>query len=387
MQYKKKQILIACDSSRSLLGFRGKLMEALLVNNKVSVFTPKIHQDEVRDQLDAMGVSIYENNLDGSNVSIFSDLVYIIKLYKLIKQIKPDVFFPYTFKPVIYGSLIANYCNVNNISPMLTGLGYNFLDQNKGKSVLKKITQTLLKYSLKANHRTRLILQNKDDYQTLIQSGIISKKNKTFVVNGSGVDLTHYEYSKPKANTLSFLMIARLINAKGIKEYYEAAKLIKQKYPDVKFKLIGPYDHNVDAIHPNLYQEIKSGLVIDYLGEVDDVRPHIKDSSAVVLPSYYGEGVPRSLLEAMAMGRAIITSDSVGCKETIDLTNGHQSGFLIPIKNIQALAEKMQHFILNPSDIISFGRNGRDYAFEKFDVQKVNRHMLYILEANTVSIV
>lgn len=385
MDFKRKKVLIACDSSRTLLGFRGKLIEALLKNNDVAVFTPRINQDSVRAALNSMGVVIYENELDGSNVSILSDLTYIRRLYTIIKQFRPDVFFPYTFKPVIYGSLVANLCHVNHIVPMLTGLGYNFLKGNKKNPLVRKITRSLLKISLRANQRTKLILQNQDDYRTLLYAGIIDQRNKAFVVNGSGVDLSHYNFSKPESDKICFLMIARLINAKGIREYFEAAQSIILKYPQVKFKLIGPRDQNIDSIDDQLYDKIIAGDVIEYLGEVEDVRPHIKASSVVVLPSYYGEGIPRCLLEAMAMGRAIITTDSVGCKETIDLSGNRQTGFLVPVRNVQVLAEKMQHFINYPFDTQMFGKNGREYAREKFDVNKVNLQMLDILESNTIS--
>jgi len=331
-----------------------------------------------------MGVSIYENDLDGSNVSVFSDLAYINKLYRVIKQIKPDVFFPYTFKPVIYGSLVANFCKVNTIVPMLTGLGYNFLNDSKSNRLVTSITRFLLKVSLKGDKRIRLILQNNDDYNTLLYAGIINKNNLAFVVNGSGVDLSYYDYTAPETKHQSFLMISRLINAKGIREYYEAARLILRDNPNVTFKLIGPRDHNIDAIEEELYQNIISQKVIKYVGEVQDVRPYIKAASVVVLPSYYGEGVPRCLLEAMAMGRAIITCDSVGCKETINLSEGYQTGFLVPIKDAKTLAEKMQHFISYPVDTIIFGKNGRAYAKEKFDVKKVNSRMLQILEASSI---
>lgn len=358
-------------------------MEELVVNHDVSVFTPGIHQIHVRNKLDSMGISIYENDLNGSNVSIFSDLAYIIKLFKLMRFLKPDIFFPYTFKPVIYGTLVAKFCQVNRITPMLTGLGYSFLNNNN-KQLIKVITRSLLKISLKADTRTALILQNKDDYNTLLQAGIINFKQPAHVVNGSGVDLSYYDYSEPDQGSLNFLMISRLINAKGISEYYEAAKRILQQHPNVRFTLIGAYDPNVDAIDAVLYNKIKEGNVVEYKGEVDDVRYYIKACSVMVLPSYYGEGVPRSILEGMAMGRAVITSDSVGCRETVNLSSDQPSGFLVPVKNVQYLVEKMNYFILNPSDIISYGKNGRIYAFEKFDVRKVNLQMLQILEGHAV---
>jgi glycosyltransferase involved in cell wall biosynthesis len=377
---KRKKILIACDSSRTLIGFRGKLMEALVLNNDVSVFTPKINQENIKKQLLSMGISIYENDLDGSNVSIFSDVNYAYQLYKLIKKIKPDVFFPYTFKPVIYGVLIANFCKVNKIVPMLTGLGYHFSDQSKNKSLVKFITRKLLKWSLKSKKNIRLILQNKDDYQTLLDKKIIDKAHNIVIVNGSGVDLSFYDFSHLNLEETSFLMIARLINAKGIKDYFDAATIIKQNYPDVKFKLIGPKDHNIDAIDEALYQQIVVGKIIEYIGEVDDVRPHINACSVVVLPSYYGEGIPRCLLEGMAIGRAIITSNSVGCKETITIDKENQNGFLIPIKNPKILAKKMQYFINNPSNLITFGKNSRLYAQKKFDVNLINILMLDAIE-------
>ena len=381
IKQKRKKILIACDSYRTLLGFRGKLMEALLQNNEVAVFTPKIYHDEVKNKLLNMGIEVYENELDGSNVSIFSDIKYMFKLFQVIKKSNPDTFFPYTLKPVIYGSFIAKICQVKHIVPMLTGLGYNFMSGNDKTPLIKQMVRAMLKFSLKLNANAALILQNKDDFQTLINQGVIDQSFKAHVVNGSGVDLSHYVFSKPNPQNIVFLMISRLINAKGIREYFEAAERIKLRFPHVKFKLIGPYDPNIDSIDPDLYRNIISGQIIDYLGEVSDVRPHIKESSVLVLPSYYGEGIPRCLLEGMAMGRAIITCDSVGCKETVDLSENSQTGFLVPIKNVKALTDKIQHFIKNPSDTLLFGKNGREYARKKFDVNKVNKQMLEILEA------
>lgn len=378
----RKKVLIACDSSRTLLGFRGKLIEELVKKNEVHIFTPAVCQKDVTDKLKKLKVIIHENGLNGSNVSIFSDLKYISQLYRLIKAVKPDIFFPYTFKPVIYGTVIAKFCKVNCITPMLTGLGYNFTSHEAKKSVIRGITRNLLKWSLLRNDRLKIIFQNKDDYHTLIETGIIGYKHQAYIVNGSGVDLTHYDYSAPETKDITFLMIARLINAKGVKEFYEAAKLIREKFSNVRFKLIGPYSDNIDSINKELYECIRSGKVIEYLGEVDDVRPYIKDASILVLPSYYGEGVPRCILEGMAMGRAIITCDSVGCRETINVSAKQPNGFLIPVKNISALATKMEHYINNTQDILAYGLNGRSFAKQKFDVNLINAEMLRIMQVD-----
>lgn len=379
MEHRRKKILIACDSSRSLIDFRGRLIEALVAHNDVAVYTPKIHNKEIRECLDRLGVAVFENDLEASNVSLFSDLKYIYDLYLTVRKVNPDVFFPYAFKPVIYGSLIAKFCKVNRITPMLTGLGNNFYG-NQSKPFIKRITQTLLKTALASKGDMRVILQNKDDENTLTSLGIIKKDAKSFVVNGSGVDLSFYRYSKPENRQIVFLMISRLINAKGVKEFYDASVAVVEKYPDVKFQLIGPVDNNIDSISDTLLCQIREGATIEYVGEVDDIRPYIERASVVVLPSYYGEGIPRCVLESMAIGRAVITTDSVGCRETVSQTNGLKNGFLVPVRDVSALVECMEYFLKNPDDIIRYGQNGRTLAGQKFDVERVNERMLDIIQ-------
>ena len=372
-----QKILIACDSAKSLIDFRGKLIEEMVKQHTVYVFTPVLPEN-IRKKLTLLNVVIFENQLSGSNVSILSDIKYLIMLYKLMKQVKPDVFFPYTFKPVIYGTVLAKIHRIKCIAPMLSGLGYNFTPGNK-KSIVSRITRLMLRFSLIKNKHLHIIFQNKDDYETLLTYKILTNKHQVFIVNGSGVDLEHYEYTPPDANNISFIMISRLINAKGVFEYYEAARLIRLKYPNIQFKLIGSYAANIDAISPELFFKIKHGDNLQYLGEVDDVRPYIKDASVVVLPSYYGEGVPRCLLESMAMGRAIITSDSVGCRETVEPVSP-QNGFLIPVKNIPALMSKMEFYINDRNAIYNYGLNGLALARKKFDVNLVNDDMLSIMK-------
>jgi glycosyltransferase involved in cell wall biosynthesis len=263
---------------------------------------------------------------------------------------------------------------------MLTGLGYNFTDNSSSNKLIVKITRLLLKLSLKPNPHLNIIFQNKDDSERLIDLKILNKKHQVYVVNGSGVDLSHYNYSKPSTSPITFLMVSRLINAKGIKEYYDAAKMIRNRFPQTVFKLIGPYDSNIDAIDPDLYQIIAAGDTIQYIGQVDDVRPDIERSSVMVLPSYYGEGVPRAVLEGMAIGRAVITCDSVGCRETVNNDPEQANGFLIPIKDADALASKMEYFINNSADIITFGSKGHEFAKTKFDVNIVNSELFKIMQ-------
>lgn len=384
MEHKRKKILIICDASDTLLNFRGQLMADLLVHNDLTVFCPTIKRKEIRDALSAMGVLIEENDLKSSRIALLSDLKYLRSLYRLIKRTHPDLVFPYAFKPVIYGTLVARYCGIKRITPMLTGLGYNFSDANPRRKWWSIITRNLLKIALWPHPSLRVIFQNKDDLKLLMHKKIIRKSASAYVVNGSGVDLQHYRYSVPVQEPMNFLMISRLINAKGVREYYEAAKRMRAIFPEARFKLIGPDEDNVDSIDRALYQEIKSCRIIEYYGAVNDVRPYIRNAGVVVLPSYYGEGVPRSLLEAMAMGRAIITCDTTGCKETV--SHGHHpsrafsNGILIPIRDTNALVTAMTYFMKHTQDIIQFGWNGRALAAEKFDVHQVNARMLHILQ-------
>jgi glycosyltransferase involved in cell wall biosynthesis len=380
----RQKILIACDSAKSLIDFRGKLIEDLAKQHQVYVFTPALPL-AMRKKLNVLKVIIHENKLKGSTVAIIEDVKYAIALYKLIKRVRPDIFFPYTLKPVIYGTLAAKLNHVKLITPMLSGLGYSFVPGSQ-KSLVSRMAQQMLKFSLRASPSLRIIFQNKDDYQTLISKKILTPKHRAFVVNGSGVDLSHYRRSLPDTSAISFLMISRLINAKGIYEYYEAARITRLAYPEVKFKLIGSSDKNIDSINADLLFKIQYGDTVEYIGEVDDVRPYISEASVVVLPSYYGEGIPRCLLEAMATGRAIITCDSVGCRETV-ISGAASNGFLVPVKNVAELIFKIQHYIQHPGDIVEHGLNGLTLAKEKFDVKLINACMMEIMQLKTRSLI
>ncbi|HEY1025861.1 MAG TPA: glycosyltransferase family 4 protein [Sphingobacteriaceae bacterium] len=378
---KKRKVLISCSYAGSLINFRGKLIQELIKENEVYAFVPKNYNERVRQVLTGWGVKIYENNLKRNSVSLIGDLQYIVQLYKVIREIKPDLFFAYTFKPIIYGSMVASFCKVKAICSMLTGLGYTFVRESK-VSVTQELTKGLLKFSLKPNKDIKIIFQNSDDYNQLMTSRIIDERNKAFVVNGSGVDLSHYSYTEPDTKEISFLMMARLVRSKGIKEFYEAAVKIREKYPRVRFKYLGSEDKGVDSIEIDLLKKIKSNDVIEFYGQVADVRPYIEGSSVIVLPSFYGEGTPRSILEAMAMGRAVITTSAPGCRETVNPYPEKANGFIIPVRDAGALAEKMEFFINHPDKISEYGYNGRLYAEDRYDVNKVNQQMMQIFALN-----
>lgn len=377
MEKNQQKILISCSTAKSLRNFRGKLIEELLKNNTVYVFTPTVEDPKLKAALIEMGIKVYENNLSRNTISVTSDLKYIRALSKVIREVKPDVFFAYTFKPLIFGSVVASLHKVKTKVAMLTGLGYNFADEEKNAA--KTITQKLLKFSLGFNKNLRIIFHNDDDRKELLKRNIIGPNSKTFVVNGSGVDLNFYTYTKPEVNPVRFLLISRLIKAKGVEEFYEAASILHAKYPQVKFSVVGTFDgKQIDSIDPDLHKQITTSDWIDYTGWVDDVRPFIEKSSVVVLPSYR-EGTPRSILEGMSMGRAIITTDTAGCRQTVNNDLALKNGYLIKVKSVTDIVAAMEAYINNPDDIIQHGINGRAYAEEKYDVVKVNKNMLNIL--------
>lgn len=362
------RILISASYSESILNFRGDLIvEMINRGHEVFVCAPNF-SIENKKSIEKIGVKVFEINLNRNNFDLISDMRYVYQIAYLISKLKPDVFFPYTIKPVVYGLICAYLLRIKIRIPLITGLGYIFEDENE-PSLLKHLTRYLYKKVMM--FATKIIFQNQDDLR-FFQSQLIVKPTTPFVVvHGSGINLAKYCLQAiPKK--ISFLMIARLLRSKGIYEYVAAAQKIKEKYPDVIFKLIGWIDFGVDSISPNeLSAWIESG-VINFIGKVDDVRGAISESSVYVLPSYR-EGTPRTVLEAMAIGRPIITTDSPGCRETVI---NQFNGCLVSIKSIEELVVAMKFFINNPEMINIFGARSRQLAESKYDVHKVNDEML-----------
>ena len=284
-----------------------------------------------------------------------------------MKKIKPNYFLGYTHKPVIYGNLAAWMAGVNKQFALITGLGYTFQSKILW---LNHLLQFLYRISMRKVEK--VFFQNPDDESLFQNLGIIkTSDNKSVVVNGSGVDLKKFNTS-PFPTKIQFLLIARLLGDKGVREYFKAAKAVREKRPDIKFGLVGWIDNHPNAISKQeLDERIDAGDIFFY-GRMDDVKPAISESSVYVLPSYR-EGTPRTVLEAMAMGRPIITTDAPGCKETV---KDGINGYIVKVKSSQALVKAMFSFIEQPELIDSMGNNSRKIAEDKYDVDKVNKHMM-----------
>ena len=289
----------------------------------------------------------------------------------LRRKIKPISVLSYNIKSVIYGSLAAKLARVSYCYALITGLGFAFTGKPKAKRALaQKAARTLYRMALK---RTDCVFfQNPDDQLLFTTLNILPQGACFEIVNGSGVDLTYFEVTPIPVRPVVFLLIARLLGDKGVREYVSAAAEVKKRYPETIFRIVGYLDENPDCISVDEVTEWGSEGVIQYLGILEDVRPAISDSSVYVLPSYR-EGMPRTVLEAMSMGRPIITTNAPGCRETV--VEG-VNGFLVPVKAVAELAAAMEKFVLEPQLINLMGARSRKFAEEKFDVNKVNAKML-----------
>lgn len=368
----KPVFLLIASFPDSLIKFRGPLIEALLTADcEVHVAVPGLDAgSDIALRLDKLGVVVHDIPLQRTGLNPFKDLSALLVLRKLIRQVAADYVLGYTIKPVIYGSLAAWLGGVRNRFALITGLGYAFTGEATGlRKLLRALIQQLYRFSLSRN---RLVFfQNPDDEALFRQLNLLKPTIPSRVVNGSGVDVAEYAVS-PLPEKPSFLLIARLLGDKGVREYAQAATLVKQRFPDVTFRLVGWIDDNPDAIRQAELDAWIAAGSIEFMGKLSDVRPAIANCSVYVLPSYR-EGTPRTVLEAMAMGRAVITTDAPGCRETV--VDG-RNGYLVPVQDVSALSESMIKLIENPEQVAAMGARSRQMAEEKYDVHKVNKAML-----------
>lgn len=373
------KFLIIASYPASILKFRGALIEAIQkAGFEIHIAAPEFSDyPEERYNLISLGYIVHDIPMQRTGTNPAADVKTLVSLYRMMKTIKPDYVMGYTIKPVIYGSLAAKLAKVPHTFALITGLGYAFQGSeanNYKKSNLQKVMHQL--YSLALASTQKVFFQNPDDEALFRKMNILKQSVPSKVVNGSGVNVSEYNtVDFPTINNMPeprFLLIARLLTAKGIREYAHAATIIKEKYPQVQFDLVGWIDDNPDSIKQSeLDTWIDRGL-FNFLGKLADVKPAITDCSVYVLPSYR-EGTPRTVLEAMAMGRAIITTDAPGCRETV--VDGY-NGYLIPVRDGVALARAMEEFILDPALISTMGKASRQVAEDKFDVDAVNQVML-----------
>lgn len=374
------KIVLIGTAASSVLGFRANLIKALLAQEyNVYAFISEYTQAEL-DKIENLGAIPITYELKRGGLNPFTDIKVTYELSKKIKDIAPDLVFSYFSKPVIFGTLAAKVAKVPKVIGMLEGLGYTFTDQPEGLSKKTQFIKSLqvILYKVALPQLDKLIFLNSDDLKDLLDKYNIKVKHVE-VLGGIGLDLENYAY-QPIVNSeqpINFIFVGRLLKEKGIYDFIAAAQTVKEKYPQTQFTVLGAVDaSNLGALKKAELDKLISLNIVNYAGQVDNVKEWLIHSDVFVLPSYR-EGVPLSTQEAMAIGRAVITTNVPGCRETVvDGVNG----FLVEKWDPQALAEKMVYFIENPEQIAIMGYESHKMAQKKFDADEVNKRLLTILD-------
>lgn len=353
----------------SLVIFRGPLIRELVARGyRVVAAAPGI-DDRLRAELAALGAECRDIALSRSSLNPLAFLAGVRALARLFREVGPSAVIAYTVKPVTIGAVAARRAGVPKFVSLITGLGYAFIEGGEGKRRLSRLAATWL-YRLALRISSVAIFQNPDDRDFFRRRRILPRATPTALVNGSGIDLSLFPVA-PLGEAPVFLMIARLLGDKGVREYGAAAARLKARHPNARFRLVGWLDDSPDAIAQAELDAMIAGGV-EFLGKLEDVRPALADANVYVLPSYR-EGTPRSVLEAMAMGRPVVTTDAPGCRQTVE--HG-VNGFLVPPREEAGLEAAMERFIAEPALIARMGGEGRRLAEERFDVRKVNAALL-----------
>jgi glycosyltransferase involved in cell wall biosynthesis len=353
-----RKIVISINTAWNVYNFRRGLVTALIERgHEVVAIAP---EDDYAGRLQELGCRFVHLPMDNNGAHPGRDLLLLGRYVKLLRRERPMAYLGYTIKPNIYGSMAARMLGIPAINN-IAGLGTAFIHQG----LLTRIVRRLYRQALRRSHR--VFFQNEDDRQLFIGAGLV-QAGRTDRLPGSGLDLAHFQPS-PAAGSrdqpFSFLLVARMLRDKGVEEFAQAARLVRQRAPDARFRLLGA----IDTANPNAIPASRIGAwenegLLDYLGKCDDVRPHLREAGCVVLPSYR-EGVPRALLEAAAMERPIIATRTAGCKDVVE--HG-VNGFLCRVKDGADLALRMMDMLeLPPQRRVEMGRAGRRKIAAGFD--------------------
>lgn len=356
----------------SLINFRGSLIQTLL--EKGCKVTAMASQNEatVTKKLEMLGADFRPYLITRNGLNPLTDLKTWLVLRQTFLALQPDIILAYTIKPVIWSGLASRIMPNTRFYALITGLGFAFQGHTLKRKILSQLVTFLYRLALK--HSKQVIFQNPDNRDVFIKRGIVPA-DKCVIVNGSGVDTAQFQHIPLPTGKTTFLAIGRLLGEKGFREYAQAAQIVKVCYPNTTFQLLGPEDPSHDRIPLTEVQAWHDQGILDYLGSTNNVKPYLQQCHIYVLPSYH-EGMPRTVLEAMAMGRPILTTDVPGCRETV--VNG-DNGYLVPKADAQALAKRMIWFIEHHHQWQRMGQRSRALAEEKYDIHKVNAQLMEIM--------
>lgn len=367
--------VVTANTSFNIANYRSGLVKRLLSEgHKVTVVAPI---DDYTDQVHKLDCDFREIKLSQKGQNPLKECAVIFQYWRIFRELGPDAVFSFTAKSNLYAGIAARFCSITSL-PTVTGLGVAFY----GGALRLKIVKLLYRVAFK--RAIKVFFQNPEDRLQLLSFHLVSQEQAE-LVGGSGVDATHYSFAPiPKCYEAkkTFLMVTRLLKQKGVEEFCNAAHTLSAKYPNAKFRIAGAFDEgNPDSISPKELEEFRRENTVEYLGHVRDVRPLISESNVVVLPSYYNEGTPRSLLEAGAMGRPLITTDHRGCRDTV-LNN--KSGFLIPPKCTDSLVVAMEKFIkMSHEEMEVIGQASHDFIVANFSESDIiDAYSFALMEAS-----
>ena len=359
----KKSIVVMSSHTPSLFWFRTDMMIEFVKRGYAVYALGNESPEKWLDKFRELGIEYRQILVRRNGMNPFQDKKTFDSIKNELQIIKPDKIFTYQAKTVIYGTMAANNLGIYEVYPLIAGMGSAFLSDSMKMRIVRFILTNLYRKSMKKC--PTIFFQNVDDEKIFRNAHIVTDQN-VVLIHGSGVNVRRFAL-KTLPEKLSFICVSRLIKDKGILEYLEACKMIKNDHPEVRCMLVGPFDTNPSALKPeDINPYIECG--VEYFGEQDDIVPYLEQASVFVLPSYR-EGTPKTNLEAMSCGRAVITTDAPGCRETV--VDG-KNGFLVPVKNPHAVYEKMKWFIEHPNKVNEMGKEGRMMVEEFFDVNKVN---------------
>jgi len=366
------KITIITSQAWSLINFRGPLIRAFIEKGFCVYTLAPDFSDETRLKISEMGAIPVDVSISRTGSNPFKDLLDIFKLMRLMRWLKSDIILAYFIKPIIYGLIAARTVGVSKAFALIEGLGSSFSPHdNSGMRGIKKFfvrEVVIFLYRAALKRCKRVFFLNDDDADMFRSLGVV-KNAQIKRIDGIGLDLSYYSPEPVVLSPITFIMVARMLREKGVLDFIDAIRIIKKKHISVRFILLGGVDSNPDSISKDELLGWEVEGLVEWPGNVKDVRIWLAQSSVFVLPSYYREGIPRSSQEAMAMARPIITTDWTGCRDTVE--HG-KNGFLVPIKNPVALADAMEKFICCPDLIDSMGRAGRLIAESRFNVKKIN---------------
>lgn len=366
-------ICLVCNTSFAIHTYRQGLIRTLIANGAtVTVIAPR---DRTTALLEQMGCRFVGLHVASKGTNPRDDLRTFAALYRHYRAIKPDIVFHYTIKPNIYGTVAAWLARVPSIA-VTTGLGYVFIQKSRAAIVAKALYRFAFRFP------RQVWFLNRDDQTAFVESRLLAHPERARLLHGEGVDLNHFAYTPPRQKqNFTFVLIGRLLWDKGVGEYVEAARILRERHPTARFQLLGPAGvDNPSAVTLDTLQAWQREGLVEYLGEAHDVREHIANADCVVLPSYR-EGVPRTLMEASAMGRPIVATDVPGCREVV--ADGI-TGFLCEAKSAASLADKLQAMMaLTPDERRAMGERGRAKVAAEFDETTVIARYLETLRELT----